>query len=110
MATLTAVTPTSSTAPLLGAVAAAAGGDQFVNTGREVIYLKNTNASTRTITVVTGGTAGGVGIADISFSIAQNEEKLYGPLDPRIFNNSNGMVQITYSGVTNLTVAVIKVL
>lgn len=110
MAALTVLT-SSLSAQNLGAAAAESGGDTFVNDGRVILYFKNTNATTRTITIVTAATIlGSLSIGDVSVSIAQNEEKIVGPFPVRYFNNSSGQVSISYSGVTNLTVAAIQVL
>lgn len=112
MATLTAVQADLGDNDL-GAVAVAAGGDQFLNTGREILYFKNTNASDRTITVATSATlpalGGALAIADVTLVISQNEEKIIGPFESRYFNDANGYVQLTYSADTGVTVAVIRV-
>lgn len=109
MATLTIVTPVPASGSALAPAAVAAGGDQFLNDGDIVLYFKNTNASSRTVTIATGGTIGGIAIADVTVALAQNEEKLVGPFDPRIFNDSNGYVQLTYTADTGVTVAAIRV-
>lgn len=109
MATLTISLPTAIAAVALGAVAAESGGDQFLNDGRVFVYAKNTNASSRTVTIVTSGSLlGGLSIGDVAFALAQDEEKVVGPFPPRYFNDSGGYVQITYSAVTGVTVAAIK--
>lgn len=109
MATLTVLTASPSSGQALGAAAVAAGGDQFLNDGDIILYFKNTNASSRTVTVATGGTIGGLAIADVTVALAQNEEKVVGPFDPRIFNDSSGYVQLTYTAATDVTVAAIRV-
>jgi hypothetical protein len=110
MATLTLKTPTGGVLTNLAPENCAAGGDQFLNDGKTIIYLKNTNATTRTVTVATGGTAGGLAIADVAIAVVQNAEVIVGPFDPRIFNDANGYIQLTYTGVaTLLTVAAVKI-
>lgn len=108
MATLTVLVPALSDQDL-APESCAGGGDQFLNDGRTILYFKNTNASDRTITIVTSGTVIGLAIADVTLTISQNEEKAIGPLDPRYFNDGNGYVQLTYDAVTNLTVKAIRV-
>lgn len=109
MATLTLKTPVGSAATDLSPENCAAGGDQFLNDGKTFLYFKNTNAATRTVTIATGGSIGGLAIADVAITVAQNEEKVIGPFDPRLFNDANGYIQLTYSGVaTLLTVAAIQ--
>ncbi len=115
MATLTIFTPTATTVgagagDVLTPANAAAGGDQFLNDGRTVLYFKNTNATTRTITIATAGTIGGLAIADVTVAVAENEVRLVGPFEPRIYNDASGYVQLTYTAVaTLLTVAAIRV-
>ncbi len=110
MATLTVKTPTKSAFTDLAPESCAAGGDQVLNDGRTILYFKNTNATTRTVTLATGGTAQGIAIADISVTVAENEERIIGPFPTEIFNDSNGYIQLTYSAVaTLLTVAAIRV-
>lgn len=108
MATLTRNQP-ALTAAVLGATAAAAAGDQFLNDGRQLFYVKNVNVTTRTITIATGATILGLAIGDVSFTVVQNAEKVVGPFDPRWFNDSNGYCQVTYSSETDVTVAVVSV-
>lgn len=114
MATLTIFTPQATIAGA-GAPAvftpanAAAGGDQFLNDGRTILYFKNTNATTRTITIATAGVVAGLPIDDVAFTVAQNEVRIIGPFSPRYFNDANGYIQLTYSDVvTLLTVAAIR--
>ena len=51
----------------------------------------------------------GIALADLTFTLAQNAEKIIGPFAPLLWNDANGYVQITYSGVTAMTVAAIKI-
>lgn len=114
MATLTIITPTATTvyagAPSVFAPAdAAVGGDQFLNDGRTILYLRNTNATTRTVTIATAGTIGGLAIADVAVAVAQDEVRIVGPFEPRIYNDASGYVQLTYTGVaTLLSVAAVR--
>lgn len=109
MAILTVKQPGPNTAVALDAVAAASGGDKFLNDGRIVIYVKSTNATTHTITITTPASLlGSIAIADVTFTVAQNEEKIIGPFPPRYFNDGQGYCNLTYSGVTNLTVSAVK--
>lgn len=109
MATLTVLSPTHLAGSNLGAVAAAGAGDQFLNDGRTILYVKNVNAASRTVTIVTSPTIAGLAIADVAVVVAENEEKLIGPFDPRYFNDGNGFVQVTYSSEVGVTVRPIQV-
>jgi hypothetical protein len=89
--------------------AAAVAGDQFLNDGRTFIQLKNTNGSTRTVTIATSGTISGRAIADDAVVIpVTTGDKMIGPFPQGIYNDANGYVQLTYSAVTDLTIAVVK--
>lgn len=106
MATLTVAT-VSRAGVDLGAAAAAAGGDEFVNTGKEILYIKDTAGGGLTLTIATPGTSDGLAVAERTVVIANNEEKLIGPFQPTgLYNDGDGRVQLTYSDVTGVTVAV----
>lgn len=89
--------------------AAAGGGDVFVNDGNIVIIVENGSAGDITVTATSTGTVQGLAIADPAIVVTAGEERMIGPFDPAIFNNSSGQVALTYSGVTSLTVQVIRV-
>lgn len=110
MATLSPLTTSYLSAPLVPWSAADVAGDDFYNDGRIILLIRNTNATTRAVTVDTGNTAGGINIVNLQFNIAQNQEIVYGPFPPRYWNDSQGKVKITYSGVTDLSVALLRIL
>ena len=111
MALLTTLTSSTTSAQSLAPVTPESGGDAFVNDGRILLYIKNTNASTRTVTIVSAGVIlGALSIGDVVFTVAQNEEKIVGPFPPRYFNNDSGLVSIGYSGVTDLKVRTVRML
>ncbi len=89
--------------------AADVAGDNFVNDGRIMIHLKNTNAAVRNVTVITQMVVDGKAVADDLIAIpATTGDKMIGPFPPTIYNDVNGKVQLTYDAVTNLTIAVIR--
>lgn len=92
--------------------AAAAGGDKCTPTGRTFLHVKNTHTAAQTVTVVTpGNVIADVAIADLAVSIpATNGERMIGPLPGSYFGDTadSGLAAITYSGVTNLTIAVVE--
>ncbi|RJQ09892.1 MAG: hypothetical protein C4551_03215 [Bacillota bacterium] len=108
MATLT-VQQTSLTGlnPAFGA--AAAGGDEFVNSGKAVLYVKNGSAGAVTVTV-NSQTACNYGFDhDAEVSVPASGERVIGPFPKSRFDDAAGKVQVTYSGVTSVTVAVLEV-
>lgn len=87
--------------------AAAGGGDQFPNDGKTLVHLKNASGGIITATFVAqvACNRGTVHSSAVAVPITTGE-KWCGPFDPAIYNDANGMCQITYSGVTTFTVAV----
>jgi hypothetical protein len=92
--------------------AAAGGGDQFANSGNERVIIKNGSGAPITVTFDSpttcsfGTTANAA--HDLAVSVAAGAETMVGPLSTDKFNDANGNVQITYSGVTSLTIAVVR--
>lgn len=109
MAVLTPVTPTVA-GVLFGAVAAAGGGDSFPNTGREYFYCKNGGGGGINVTFDSPGTCDfGLAAAaahDAVIAVGAGEERIIGPfpVTPRF----SSTVAVTYSGVTSVTVSVIR--
>lgn len=88
--------------------AAAAGGDEFANTGDTLFQIKN-GGSEITLTIETPAKIEGIDIAEITVTIpATTGDKMIGPFDPSIFNQSTGRVAVTYSAVTTVTVGAFK--
>lgn len=91
-------------------VAAAGGGDTFVNDGRSMLYVKNGDASPITVTITTPLTLrGGIAVDDPVTTVPATSEEIIGPFDPTLFNAAGGAgVSVAYSAVTTVTVAVIR--
>src|SRR3989304_862449 len=107
MATLTVQQIARSATGLLPTyAAAAAGGDQFPNDGqRTFFHMKNTNGAGRTVTFATSKTVEGLAVADLAVALAATTgDVMGGPVPAEVYNDANGLVQVTYSKVTSLTV------
>lgn len=96
-------------------VAAAGGGDFFQNNEADVfLHVKNDDASDTTITVTAQDVVqavpgfGDLTKADAVVVVTAGEERMIGPFPKQAFNDSAGDVQVTYSGVTSLTVAAVR--
>lgn len=87
----------------------AGGGDVFPNDGNIMIIVENGSAGDLTVTATTSQTVQGLAVADSAIVVTAGEERAIGLFDPALFNNSSGQVALTYSGVTSLTVQVIRV-
>lgn len=115
MAVLAVASPTLA-GTTMTPVAANAGGDSFPNDGLTFLYIKNASGGALTVTFDALGPAavspeGAIAYnADVTVSVPAAGERLIGPFkDFGRWNDVNGRVVMTYSGVTTLTVLPIKV-
>jgi len=109
MATLTVQQPT--TAGITPSYASAAeAGDEFANDGLTLLQVKGTGTQ-KVVTITAQRTSEkGATLSDITVTIpATTGDKMIGPFDPSIFNDSAGKVQVTYSDEADLTVAAFKI-
>ena len=90
-------------------VAAAAGGDEFPNSGREFIHAKNGATVSQTVTVDSQAACNQGFDHDAAVAIPAGEERMIGPFPKNRFDDATGKVQITYSAVASLTVAIVQV-
>lgn len=95
-------------------VAAAGGGDAFLNDGRTFLVVTNGGGAPITVTVVVQRTSipvaglGSVTFASIPVSVTNGTTKWIAvPSGP--YNDANGRVNVTYSGVTSVTVGAVRV-
>lgn len=92
--------------------AASAGGDTFAPDARGFLHLKNTGASAITVTIVNPRTDPyGNTIANNTVSVpATTGDRMVGPFPAEAYGNpATGLVNITYSAVTGLTVGAFQV-
>lgn len=90
--------------------AADVAGDEFAFEQGAFVHVVNGSASSIDATVVSQyDPIPGVGPDDIVLTIAAGEEVMAGPFNTRIFSDEDGNVQITYTDVTDVTVAVLSI-
>lgn len=97
-------------------VAAAGGGDSFTNTSDETTELMVVNGGGGSINVTIVAQAatvnvpgyGAVPLASEVIAVAAGATKRIGPFPASKFNDANGRVNVTYSGVTSVTVAAVR--
>lgn len=93
--------------------AAAGGGDSFDNNGKQLVEFVNGSGGSLTVTF-DAPNADNYGIIDnvhdVAVAIPAAGRRVFGPFPTNRFNDVNGRVQMTYSGVTSLTFAVINAL
>lgn len=104
MATL-AVQRVTSTGVVISGAAAAAGGDKFPP-GEVVLRVVNGGASPCIVGIVLPGTVQNQPVGDISASVPAGQTWHFGPFPRADFAGSDGLVSVTYSQVTSVTVAV----
>lgn len=89
-------------------VSAAVGGDYFINDGKTMLDIVNGSGGDITMTVA-GQRACEFGtVHNQTVVIQAGERRQAGPYPRYRFNDDNGYVQLTYSGVTSLTIAASK--
>lgn len=90
--------------------AASAGGDTFANDGKTFLHVKNGDVSDKTVTIASTviDPPAGTAAANIAVVVTAGEERMIGPLNQNGYNNANGDVAVTYSAVTSVTVAAIR--
>jgi hypothetical protein len=90
-------------------VAAAAGGDTFPNDGNTMLFVKNGGASSVTVTINSQTPCNYGFDHDIVVSLAAGAEINFPKLDTVRFNDSTtGLVSVTYSAVTSVTVGAVR--
>lgn len=114
MAALAIQVPTESGLSLTLSTASG-GGDVFSNTGNEMLVIRNADATSKTVTVNTQVTSFdsnrfGKSVKENQvITVAAGATAVMGTFARNSFNNASGQVEVTYSAVTSLTVAVIRV-
>lgn len=90
--------------------AAAGGGDEFLNDGKDTfINVQNTDAAPVTVTIVVQATVDGQAVTSKTVVIpATTGDKFIGPFPTAWYNDGDSKVQLTYSDVTALFIAVFK--
>jgi hypothetical protein len=110
MADLAATTVTLATPAILENidVAATVSGDTAPIGDDLMLFIKNGAGTTTTVTIATPGTVDGLAIADVSIAIPTLLSALV-PLTQPLASGATGRANITYSQVTTVTVAVLRV-
>jgi hypothetical protein len=108
MATLTAAV-VAETGTVESLASAAGGGDEFINTGGQFFIVVNGSGGSINVTFdspnadnfgFTGSTN------DLVVAVANGARTAIGPFRTDRFNDANGKVQVSYSGVSSVTVGV----
>ena len=89
--------------------AAVSSADTFLPGARVFIHVKNTNAATRTCTIVSAPSVLGLAIADVIVTVpATTGDKMIGPVPAEYFADpADGFADITWDATSNVTIAVL---
>ena len=85
-------------------------GDTFMNDAerRTFLAVKNNSVATVTATIATPATLDGLQVADRAVAIGAGAEVFIGAYPPNVYNQANGTISVTYSAVTDVQVAALK--
>jgi hypothetical protein len=109
MATLTVTDISRAGVSVAGATPTATTGDEWLNTGREFIEIKNGSGGDITVTLDIKGTVDGLTITDRTVSVAAGATKAIGPFPVGMYNDSNtGRAKATCSAVSSITIKALK--
>tara|TARA_R100001530_G_scaffold126058_1_gene94786 strand:- start:75 stop:419 length:345 start_codon:yes stop_codon:yes gene_type:complete len=90
-------------------------GDTADNNGNMFLHIKNGGGGSITVTItalttsVDSGVYGDLTKANASIAVASETEAFIGGFAPAAFNDGNGEIAITYSGVSSVTIAALYV-
>jgi hypothetical protein len=87
--------------------AAAGGGDSFAYDPAGVIHCKNGGGGSITMTVVVPGATYGQNNPDIAVSVPNGGDRFV-KMAAGMVNPATGKIDVTYSGVTSVTVAALR--
>lgn len=89
---------------LYAVVAAAAGGDSFANDGRTLLAVYNAHGSAaRTVSIDIQKAVDDQDPPSRTVTLTAGQTKLIGPFPTGIYNDPNGLVQVSYSDSANST-------
>lgn len=72
-----------------------------------ILHVKNGSASPITVTVVSGGTAGGLAIADRPHTVANAGERMIAIQGGPVMAQADGTIWVDFSAVASVTVAAV---
>ncbi|WP_433235523.1 hypothetical protein ACQPYK_25485 [Streptosporangium sp. CA-135522] len=87
---------------------AIADGHMFVNNGRRMVRVKNSNAAARTVTVQIPGEVEGQPLTDRPYVVPATTGDVLIPPLPAIYNQVNGKVYLDYSDPAGVSVEVLE--
>lgn len=109
--TITASTVTRAGVALTGSPATATQGDKFLNTGNEIVIVKNGSSSPITVTLKFGvnGKVDGQSATERTVTVDNATSKVIGAFPKGAYNDASGYFTVVCSDATDVTVQVLKV-
>lgn len=108
MATLT-VSPTARTGLLTTGVTPGGSGDEWANTGVEMILVKNGSLASINVTLDIKVTVDGAAVTDPVVAVAAGATKIIGPFPPSFYTDSTtGRAKATCSATTDVEILAFK--
>jgi hypothetical protein len=92
----------------LAPAAANADGSYFKNDGRVVLYVVNGDSGGHDAILTPTRREGGKAVAADQTTVAAGAAAWLGPYPPEIFNDALGNALVTFSGVTSVTIAAVR--
>jgi hypothetical protein len=83
--------------------------DSFLNDGREVLVVNNGSGSAITVTISSYTPCNYGYTHDLEVTVTDGETSYIGTFQPGRFNDSSGLVNVTFSATTSVTAAVMKI-
>lgn len=83
-------------------------GNFFTNNGRMFIWIKNDDTTDKTVNIASPTPCNYGFTHNVSVTVTASEARLIGPFPVARFNDNDRHVNITYSAVTSLTIALIE--
>lgn len=85
-------------------------GDVLPNDGTTIVVFSGQSGQVLTITAVSQKKVQGLTLSDPAMTLAGDGFGIFGPFDPSVYNNTDGNVEFTYSGLdlSNTYYAAIK--
>jgi hypothetical protein len=93
---------------LAGATAAAVG-DRWLNTGREVLVVSNADSGAHTVGVTVQANPDGKNVTERTVNVVNATSRVLGPFPPNIYNDEGGYANLVYSATTAMHVQVVRI-
>ena len=89
--------------------AAGAATMEFPNDGKTMLYVDNQDVSVTNVGVLSAICSHGRAKDIVAYAVPASEVHKLGPFSPELFNDANGLVQVTFSNITSLFAAAIRI-